>query len=696
MSDPQNDVIDVGEVLARISQKRGWVAGGALAGLLLAAAVAYAIGPRYEASTTLLVKGQSDLGSPLARLGGLSDLLSVGGLGSSPFETEMEVITSRSVIGAVVDSLGMQARVAEPRGTPLPALFARARWQRQVPEDAEYRFDRAQGGYRVTGPGAAGVARPGQPFRTAAGTIVLRAGTLPGSFAVKVRDYEDAVTAVAKKLEARKAAGDVARLTYTAPDPQTAAAVANGIVGQYLLRRRTVDRGTNVHRFEFLTRQTDSIGAELARAEGALRSYQEGSGVIDPQEQGKAVFERAADLRAQSEAIDVEMSGLQRILADRAPGRGGSEVVGYPTFLKNPGINAVLTHLLELRTERTKLLQMRTERDREVTTLDASIRGLEDELASLSSAYLKGLQTQRAGLQQELARYQGVIATMPAEGESSTRLRREVKRLGETMIALQTQLVQTRLAAIGEGGEVRQIDAAVAPRKPLPHLPLFLGIGLLGGLVLGTGGALLRSYSDDRVWTAREVQRLVGVPALELLPGAPLLIGGLGERSSVLVLSAGEPSDAAAVAERLARTTALRGGTVAFVDLARVRLPGGTAAVTAGRDAAAGTALVPLEAPAGEGYTLFSRPDGAAWGGGGVRAEVEGLEDRFPHVVVAVPHASSPVAVALLAAERPVVVVARGGRATAGALRETVQSLERVGVATAAVVLTSAAALADG
>jgi uncharacterized protein involved in exopolysaccharide biosynthesis len=693
MNDEQ-DLVDLGDILGRVRRRSGWIAAGALAGFAIAVAVAFALPPRYQSTTKVLIRAADGGASPLSRVSGLADMLSIGGLGSKPFDTEMEVLTSRAVIGSVVDSLGLQARVTKPRATPVMRLVQSARWLREVPDGAVYAFARSGNGYKVEGPGAPATVTPGVPFRTGAGVLTLRRGGLPDAFTLRVSDYEDAVTDVFKRLDPGKPTGEVAHLEFAAADPVTAAAVPNALVREYLLRRRTTDRGVNAHRYEFLARQADSIGGELVRAEGSLRSYMETSGVVDPEFQGKATFERLAQLQGEAETIDVETRALERTLsAGVAP--QGSDLAAYPTFFKNPAISNVLQQLLELRATRTQLLQKRTDRDPEVVGLTRSISQLEAELGSLSRAYLNGLRQQRAAVQLELARYRSSAATIPGTSEASLRLQREVKRLSETLIVLQTQLVQTRLAAIGEGGDVRQIDPAVPPKRPaFPSKPLFVGLGLFAGLLLGCCGALVRSYTDDRLRTAREIQAAMRVPALEFVPGAPLLVSGSQERGTVLVAAGSEGADTALVARQLAETASLRGQDVAFVDLThpRAMLAAGS---ENGSPRSASTALVPGTAPEAAGYQLYAGPDGARWTGSSLRGDVEDLERRFARVVVALPLAESPAALALFAPQRPVVLVVGPGPVSRSRLGGTMDGLARLDAHPAALVLVRTRAAAD-
>src|SRR6185436_7691425 len=99
-----------------------------------------------------------------------------------------------------------------------------------------------------------------------------------------------------------------------------------------------------------------------------------------------------------------------------------------------------------------------------------------------------------------VAEFDAQIATLPASAQSYVRLQRDVKRLTQTTLALQTQLLDARLAAVGEGGETRPLDVAIVPKRPTFPRPVpTLAGGLAGGLLLGTIAVLLVGLLSPRV-----------------------------------------------------------------------------------------------------------------------------------------------------------------------------------------------------
>lgn len=690
--DNRRDVMDLKEIAAALRRGLPWIVGGGLLGLGIGAATLVTLDRQYEASATVLLRSQvggSSSAMALSRISGMLGGLGGGGLGGSEVETEQQILTSRAILGEVVDSLGLQVRVTEPSGTRAEELFSSHRVAPDA-EGGELRFERREGTYSVEGEDFSGTVAPGGSLRIPGGVLTLRRSGLPEVFEVAVSDRQGAVLGVEKELSAEVTGGEVVGISFRAGDPELAAAVPNAMIARYLARRRTTDRGVNQHRYEFLTAHTDSIATQLAVAENALRRHQETSGVLDPELSGKTELERAMTIQAELETAEIEARSLQRIVS-RGAGGGFSprELAAFPTFLSNAAINDVLSRLLKLETDRIALLERRTEQDPEVIALSTSIEHLEGQLVSLSRDYLAGLNSQQSELRRELGGYQAALDALPGQAEESMRREREVLRLSQTLIAMQTQLVEARLGAISEGGDVRQVDVAVPPRKPaFPNPPLNLLGGLLGGLFFGVVAAVGASLARGEVREPWEAELATGAPAVGMEPGMPLWLAGIGDARSALVVPAGRSADALAVAEQLAATAALRGREAMAADLTQpvaAAPPRLAAAVPASRVGA-----VVVE-PGGVATLAEGRPgpqaNGTGASAGGMRSALGDLEARYAFVAAALPGIEGPQTVAVLAPDRPVVVVARAGRVHRDALRRTVEACERLGVPVAGVVL---------
>jgi uncharacterized protein involved in exopolysaccharide biosynthesis len=653
------DTIELRDVLRTVRRRWGQIAAfTAIGGLVALAAVIWAP-RRFESAASVVVRSSPDIGSSLlSRLGDKE-----GGLGGaaaglfssvkSPIETELQILSSRSVAAEVVDSLRLQARVRSPSGVPpisivealnLPGSFRKQR----------YRFERAaDGSYRVSGAGRTFRSTPGEPLRLPEGALTLASGSLPEQFTLQLLDREDAVTQMLKRLQVGKAGGEVVRISYRSPDSLGAALVPNAVVASYLVRKRTSDRGVNRQRAEFLEAQLDSVGGQLSSAEHALRRHQEASGVIEPTVVGRLHLEQVVEIRKLLGEIDIERGAVRQMISQvGAGGMDARQIAAYPAFLKSGGLTPILERMSDLEAKRLELLGNRTEEDPEVIALRAGIRDMERQLLPLAATYSSVLERQRSDLAKQLDTMQLALAAFPAAAQSSVRLQRDVLRLGQVHALLQGQLVEARLAAISEGGDIRALDVAEAPKKvAFPGKAATLGLGLGGGLLLGLIAALLSGavgrYMDDPF----AIERATGVPTLRLDTQAPLLFSGRPLSNTVLVVPLEARADTGRVAERLARTALSRALQPTILDLS-----GGAS------ESAANT----------------------------VGATIERLEQEYGMVVVRLPGLGSDEAAAALRDTRPVLLVGPEHRLDRARLMDAVQTLRRLDIPCAGVVLSDA------
>jgi hypothetical protein len=341
----------------------------------------------------------------------------------------------------------------------------------------------------------------------------------------------------------------------------------------------------------------------------------------------------------------VEQGALSQLLAQVG---GGSmnprQLAAYPTFLKSPAINDLISQLAQVETKRFTLLSTRTDQDPEVQALSESVRNLESQLLPLARAYSASVTKEHGDVERVLDTLQMTIATLPQSAEANTRLSREVLQLGQIYGVMQGQLVEAKLAAIGEGGQVQPLDVAATPKKPsFPQPAPTLAVSLAGGVVFGVLVALLVGALGGWLQDPESVERASGVPALRFDPSAPLLLGR-STAHTVLVAAVDRATNIDAVVRRLADTASSRSVSVTVLDL------------TSGPMRDVDTTIARLEAE-------------------------NGL------VILKLPSVASDSAAAVMRPDRPVLLVTPGRRVARTQLLDAIQMLRRLDTPCAGVVM---------
>jgi tyrosine-protein kinase Etk/Wzc len=660
----QDDTVDIADVIGTLKRQWRAVIAFLALGVLGALAVVLFAPRRFDGKTSVVVSpGGSDGGSVLGRMGtGINNLLGgLGGMGGTAgFETELQVLRSRVLAGQVVDSLRLQVRVREPAGVA-PSALVQSYDLASSFGPRKYVFQRdANGAYRVQGPGdgADRVVTPGQPARLDVGNVTLASQGLPSSFEVVVLDREDAIDRFQRRLNAGKGGGLLATIAFRADDSLTAAAAPNALLHFYLERRRTVDRGANQKKLDTVTAQVKATAAELAATERQLRLSQEATGIFDAEVWDKSQEESASRIRESLIQLQVDEGALKQLLAQADKGTlSARDLVAYPSL---GSVGALANRLSELEVARTTLLERRTERDPEVITLDRNIQALNTAIVSMANSYLSSVTKRRAHMETQLATVQQRLMTLPSAGERVERLKRDVLRLTQIYTALQAQLVEARLAAIGEGGDVRQVDVAVVPRGPSFPQPFFtMGVGTVGGLVAGLVAALFMGLFGRWYRDPVEIERAIGIAAERFQADAPLLMAGSAPSRTLLVVPLDQRAQAGMVAERLARTATARLLPVTLLDL------NGNGVVAGG--------VSGNGSPSAIDHSVVNK--------------IDQLEQQSGVLVVQLPGLGSDITLAAMRETRPVLLVAPPGPVNRLQLTRAVEMLRRLQVPCAGIVM---------
>ncbi len=98
---------------------------------------------------------------------------------------------------------------------------------------------------------------------------------------------------------------------------------------------------------------------------------------------------------------------------------------------------------------------------------------------------------------------------------------REFKINEQILAEIVGRMRETNMISTMELQNVRKVDTAIpsAPNRYVePNIPLNIGVGVVGGLGLGLGFAFFVAFIDDRVKSSFDIESVVGLPLLGIIP----------------------------------------------------------------------------------------------------------------------------------------------------------------------------------
>lgn len=463
-------VIDL-RVAAGVLRRRALVVlGGIIAGVLVAIAILVFVPPRFDGRAMMLIRTSSAL-DPTAmvkdKMGALSELmpssLGLGGGSEEELATELALLQSRAVLGAVVDSLSLEVIPRTPSRVPATSIVDSV---------------------RLTG-----------RFKPIKVPIVAGVNHFPSatvwakqSAEIKLLDREDAIDEVVERLSVKKPGGGAVEIIYRARDSLTAARVPNLAAAIYMVRRKTVDRGLNQRRLEFLAAKADSVRGDLRHSTDMLAGAATRNGVgAAPDIAGRALAEETGALEAKLSEIKASEASLDSLLASSGQrGFDPRRVAGIPDLLKSPALNDLVAQIAKVETDRTVLLGSRPETSPQVIALSHARDSLMGQLMPLATSFRQSLARQHASLDRDLQTLHAEIARLPGQTAAVAKEQAEIARLTAMNVGMGAQVLTARLAALAEGGDVRVIDEAVSPRRvTFPRALPTIALGLVGGAIVG-------------------------------------------------------------------------------------------------------------------------------------------------------------------------------------------------------------------
>ncbi|MDT0633942.1 polysaccharide biosynthesis tyrosine autokinase [Spectribacter hydrogenooxidans] len=500
--DDWSDEIDLARLWAVIRGGRWKIAACIALAILGAIFYLFVAQPQYRADALLQIETEGS--SPLSGLS--SELGQLTGKNTSPAQSEISIIKSRSVLGATVDALHLQTHaapkyfpvigesIAARRDAPRQAStedqlaapeelgwFPQFVWQpaeisvtrMEVPQDlmgTPFTLRAIGGdGYRLYGPDGEAVltGEVGQPAegKTRTGHSVrifvraLQAGGLPVDFSVVPRAWLSVVEDLQRSLSVSERGDDtgVVSISLEGTERDRITTIVNEIAETYLRQNVEAKSKEAEKSLEFLDEQLPELRSEVRAAETKLAEYREEKKAIDLTAEAQALLDQVVSLEDKRSQLQMKFAELrQRYTGD------------------HPALTAA--------------------------------------------------REQMERLQQEREQIESQVGRLPDAQKEILRLQRDLEVNTQLYTELIKRAQELRVVKAGTIGNVRIIDSAVRPVKAVsPRSALVFMLSLLLGGMFGLGLIFVQMALRRGVNDPGEIEKQLGLSVYAVVPFSPWL-----------------------------------------------------------------------------------------------------------------------------------------------------------------------------
>ena len=501
------DEIDIGRLVGTVIEAKWWVAG--ITAVFAAAAIVYAIFATPIYSADALVRIEQNQGSALVQ--DISNALT-----SKPpaSEAEIQMITSRLVLGKTVDDLdldiavskntfpilgagwdrlmGRQNQTVKVTTFERPASMADSTFTLDVLSPTTFRLSNDDG-FSVDG-------KVGEPVNKG-GVSMMVAGIAAdegASFTVTKYSTLGMINTLQNSLSVTEDGKDsgVLTLTMVGEDKNQIREILNSIARNYVAQNVARKSEEAAKSLEFLEVQLPQVRSQLDIAENKLNAYRQQKDSVDLPLEAKSVLDSMVNIDAQLNELTFREAEISKLYTKIHP--------AYRT-------------LLEKR------------------------RALEEEKAKLSQR----------------------VTAMPKTQQEIVRLTRDVESGQQVYMQLLNKQQELKITKASTVGDVRIVDPAITqPGVVKPKKALIVLGSIILGLMLSIVGVLLRSLfnrgiESPQVLEEHGINVYASIPLSEWQKSRDSVksINGVKRYKQSQLLAVGNPTDLAIEAIRSLRTS---------------------------------------------------------------------------------------------------------------------------------------------
>jgi succinoglycan biosynthesis transport protein ExoP len=392
-------------------------------------------------------------------------------------------------------------------------------------------------------------------------------------------------------------------VTFASTSAAFSTRVVNTLAETYLRENLEHRLGASRDANDWLMARLAEQRKELEAAEARLQEYREQNNALSLQDSQDIVTQKLTALNTEVTAARTERLRQESLYKQLQEARNQPGALdSFPAILNNQLIQQQKIELAGLTQKKAQLAETFGDRHPEMVAINSAIdmaqakldAEIEKVVAAVTAEYQAAL-TQENTLVAALAAQEREVQNLNGMAVEYGVLERNAQSARQLYDNLLQRAQETGVAGELRTSGIRIVDPAAEPREPArPRKALNLALGLIVALIGSVGLAFLFEYFDNRVKTPEEMEAVLGITSLAMLPavsspggGDPIMTGsvpaGFSEAlrvlrtnllfaradphmRSVMITSTGVGEGKSVVAGNLAIAIAQTGQRVLFID----------------------------------------------------------------------------------------------------------------------------------
>ncbi len=371
---------------------------------------------------------------------------------------------------------------------------------------------------------------------------------------------DSAAETVIKNMSIRQPGeADVLMISYQDTSPERTQAVLEALGLTYIDYSLERQRSQATNAIRFINEQLPEAQEALDQTTSTLRRFQESNGIVEPQAYAEQVSRRQQSLLQQQQEVQVNLATAQRRVQElrqrlQKAGQQPQTTLSNSILSQDPYYQELALQLTQIQSELSSqraifrdtdpsIQQLIQQRDQIQGLLQERTRSILGSAASqVNPNQIIGYGETYQDLTEQLLDAETELATLENQLQAIGQVQieeadrfQQVPQLQQTYAELERQL-QVQSEAVNDFLKTRQqlriaeaqeiapweiIEAPYLPESPVsPDVKQDLVLGLISGLLLGVGAAVLQERLNHKVKRLKDLKQLTRLSLLATIPYA--------------------------------------------------------------------------------------------------------------------------------------------------------------------------------
>jgi capsular exopolysaccharide synthesis family protein len=310
-------------------------------------------------------------------------------------------------------------------------------------------------------------------------------------------------------------------VTFDSTDPQLAARAANALVNNYTEYNFHQKYDATRQASGFMEQQLDELKAKVEKSQQAMVDYERQNLIVDIGDKQSVVEQRLAAMSQDLTAAQSERMQKQSLYELVTSDQSQAAFTARDELLqrldeKHADLRAEYVDALgQYGPNFPKVTRLRDQLDEVQSIMERERKRM---ITRVRSDYMAALGRERL-LAAAVAHEKDEVGKLNQLSIEHNLLKREFETNQQLYASLLQHLKDATVSAGLRATNIHLVDSALVPTYPVrPRIMYNIAISMLVGLVVGVTLALVMESMDTSIKSAEDLERLIGVPALAVVP----------------------------------------------------------------------------------------------------------------------------------------------------------------------------------